>query len=286
MARTQRKTRKRRSCGLIALLLGTAITAAPGYCAALDVFAGSASGKPLKEAAELFTRRTGEEVQLRLGGSGAMLAQMELTGRGDVYIPGSPDFMEAAVEKGLVDPATEVRVAYLIPVIAVKKGNPKNIHSLKDLAKPGLRVGLGRPDTVCVGLYGVEALERAGIGEAVHKNIVTQVESCEKTAQILSMGLVDAVLGWDVFAKWDPEHIAIVSPAPNETPRIAYIPAALVRTSKNQEKAREFLKLLDSPEGRALFSAEGYHTDLESARKAVGSQAPAGGRYPLPPAWK
>lgn len=271
-------------CLALAVLVGAGPSAARGR--ALEVFAGSASKPAAEEAARLFERRTGAAVLLHFGGSGAVLAQMELTGRGDVYFPGSPDFLEVAKRKGLVDPATEVRVAYLLPAINVPRGNPKGIGRLADLARPGVRVGMARPETVCVGLYGVEVLERAGLGPPVRENVVNYAESCEKTAQMVSLGLVDAALGWDVFARWDPDRIDTVHLRPEEVPRIGFLPAAVATKAREPALARDFLRFLAGPEGRAVFRRHGYLTGLAEARARARPDTPVGGEYRLPAGWR
>ena len=78
-------------------------TALAGPAEPVVVFAGSASQPPLEAAAEIFQAKTGIPVTLYLGGSGSMLNQIRLTGQGDLYIPGSPDFMDKARDFGLVD---------------------------------------------------------------------------------------------------------------------------------------------------------------------------------------
>lgn len=276
--------------GLALLTLGLA--AVPAGAAArwqgrtLEVFAGSASKPATVEAAHRFEEETGARVLLHFGGSGAVLSQMELARRGDIYFPGSSDFMEVARSRGLVDPATEVRVVYLLPAINVARGNPKRIETLADLARPGLRVGMARPDTVCVGLYGVEALEARGLAAAVRPNVANYAESCSKTAQMLSLGLVDAILGWDVFEKWDPAHIETVYLPPAQVPRIGYIPAALSAFPAEPEVARDFLQFLVGPEGKEIFRAKGYLTDLAEARLRALPDTPVGGRYRLPASWR
>lgn len=217
----------------------------------LELFVGSASQPPVEEIVRLFEARTGARVDLHVGSSGAMLSQLKLTRRGDVFFPGSPDYMEMAA--GLVDPATEVRVADLVPAINVPAGNPKGIRALEDLARPGVRTAIARPDTVCVGLYAQNVLDDAG----VRPEIVTHAESCAKLAQLVATGQVDAAVGWDVFAHWDPSRIQSV---PIDTPRKAYLAAAMTRFAREPELAREFLALLDSEEGRAVFRKWGYTT--------------------------
>ncbi|RMG95698.1 MAG: molybdate ABC transporter substrate-binding protein [Candidatus Dadabacteria bacterium] len=262
------------------------LAAAPARAGEIEVFAGSASKPATEEAARAFEARTGTRVLLHFGGSGAVLAQMELARRGDVYFPGSSDFMEKAKRKGLVDPATEVRVVYLLPAINVARGNPKGIRSLEDLARPGIRVGMARPDTVCVGLYGVEILERKGLAEAVRRNVANYAESCAKTAQMLALGLVDAVLGWDVFDDWNPEKIETIPYPPDEVPRIGYIPAAASVFARDREAALAFLGFLTGPEGREIFRRHGYLTTLEEARRFARPDTPVGGEFPLPASWR
>lgn len=260
-----------------------AVRAAPR---SLEVFAGSASKPAVQELAAAFEERTRARVHVHFGGSGALLSQMQLARRGDVYLPGSSDFMELAKRRELVDPVTEVRLFYLVPAIAVARGNPEGIRSLEDLARPGLRVGIARPETVCVGLYGVEALERSGLAERVRPNIVNWAESCEKTAQMLSLGLVDAVLGWDVFDDWDPVRIETVPYPPERVPRIGYAPAAVSVFAREPDLGRQFLAFLSGPEGKEAFRRHGYLASLEEARALARPDTPVGGEFPLPEGWR
>jgi molybdate transport system substrate-binding protein len=253
---------------------------------ALRAFVGSASKPATEEAARGFEAKTGIRVDLHLGGSGKILSEMKLSERGDLYFPGSSDFMELAKRENLVLPETERIVVYLIPAINVPKGNPKGIHSLEDLARPGLSVGMARPDTVCVGLYAAEILEKNGLAEAVRKNIKTHVESCEKTAQIISLNMVDAVLGWRVFAYWDPDKIETVLLRRDQVPRIGYMPIAISSFCKNAQRAQRFIDYLLSEEGRSVFRQWHYLVAEEEAREYVLPDCPVGGTWDLPESWK
>jgi molybdate transport system substrate-binding protein len=252
----------------------------------IEVFVGSASKPAIQEVARRFTEQTGIEVLLHLGGSGAMLSQIQLAQRGDIYFPGSSDFMARAIGLGLVEPQSEVRVAYLVPAINVVAGNPLKIRSLRDLARPGVRVGIARPETVCVGLYAVEILEDSGLAKEVRQNVVNTAESCASTAQMLSLGLVDAVLGWDVFDDWDPRHIDTVPYAPEQIERIGYLPAALARFVRDRDAAQAFLDTLTSAEAQAIFRRHGYLTTLAEARGLALPDTPVGGVFPLPEEWR
>lgn len=247
------------------------------------VFAGSASQPPLEEAAKAFEEKFGTPITLHLGGSGSMLSQIRLSGQGDLYIPGSPDYMEKAREFDLVD-GKETKLAYLVPAILVPKGNPQQIMTLQDLTRPGVRVGIAEPGSVCVGLYAVEIMQANNLADKIRPNLRGQVESCAKAAAMLPLGTVDAVLGWREFATWNPQAMEAILLNPKEVPRLAYIPAARLRRAANPDDADAFIAYLKSEDGQAIFRKWGYFTEEEDARK-LAPEARIGGTYDLPEGW-
>jgi molybdate transport system substrate-binding protein len=268
------------------LLTGLFLVIACSGCAkaepkTITAFVGSASKPPMEEAAAAFEEETGIKVYLNFGGSGTMLSQIELSQSGDLYIPGSQDYIAKAEQKDVIDTSSITKIAYLVPVIAVQHGNPKNIQSLTDLARPGMEVGIGNPAAVCLGLYAVEILDYNNLLADVSKNIVVNAESCEKTATLISLKSVDAVIGWDVFHQWDPENIDTVYIGPEQLPRIAYVPGAVTRFATDKESASRFLDFLVSREGQGIFKKWGYITTESDARKYA-PNAEVGGEYQLP----
>lgn len=271
------------------IFIGVILLMAMSGCAkeeqrALTAFVGAASKPAIEEAALAFEQETGIKVYLTLGGSGTMLSQMKISRSGDLYIPGSPDYMLMAERDGVVEPASVKLVTYLVPAILVQKGNPKNIQSLADLARPGVEVGIGNPQAVCVGLYAYEILEYNNMLAKVGPNIVTCAESCDKTATLVALKSVDAVLGWSVFASWH-DTIDVVYLEPEQLPRLAYVPGAISRFTKDRENARKLLDFLVSRQGQGIFQKWGYITTEEEVRKFA-PHAEIGGEYRLPPTYK
>ncbi len=256
-----------------------------GASPAITVFCGAATKPAMEEAAKAFETETGIRVYLNFGGSGAVLSQMKLSRSGDLFIPGSPDYMEKAKREGLVLPDTERILAYLIPAILVQHGNPKNIRDLADLAWPGIEVGIGNPKAVCVGLYAIEILEYNGLLKDVGKNIVTYAESCSKTAALIALGSVDAIIGWRVFSEWHPGSMDVVYLKPDQIPRLAYVPGAVSTFAKDGKSARAFLDFLVSPAGRKIFAKWGYIT-TESQAREFAPAAKIGGEYVLPKTYR
>jgi len=255
----------------------------------LLMFAGAASKPATEETVRIFQEKFGIPVDVIFGGSGFVLSQMKLTKKGDLYFPGSSDFMEVAKREGLVLPDSEKIVVYLIPAINVQKGNPKRIHALKDLTKEGIRLAIANPETVCVGTFAVEIFEKNLTREEkskVRKNIVNYTESCEKTANVISLKAADVVVGWRVFQYWDPERIETITLRPEEIPRIGYIPIIISKFTQDKALSQKFIDFLLSSHGKAIFQKYHYLMDLQEARHFTRPDTPIGGEYLLPDEWR
>ena len=84
--------------------------------------------------------------------------------------PADDSYLQIARDKGLV--RETLPLARMTPVLAVHKGNPKNLHSLDDLERDGVRVGQANPEAAAVGKLTADALKKAGRWAALEKHIV------------------------------------------------------------------------------------------------------------------
>ncbi len=260
----------------------------------LYVFCGAASKPPIEEIITIFEHQMGSKIYATFGGSGFLLTQMCLSQKGDIYLPGSSDFMEKAKNLGIIYPETERRLMYLIPELSVPKNNPKKISSLKDLAQPGVKVGIGHPENVCLGMYAVEIIENT-LAEKEKKilksNILNFAESCEKTANLVSFNMVDVAIGWNVFQHWDSVRIKNIRLHKDEIIRIGYIPVAISKFTKNKVLAQQFIDFLMSPAAKQVYRKYYYLTDTSEVFEykdidgcPIGHKS-IGGFYQLPDTW-
>ena len=126
------------------------------------VGAGAGLKPALEPIAKLFTAKTGIKVEYSYLCSAMVLTNMQLTRTGDIMVPGSQHYMDLAVEKEVIDPKSVAIAGYMIPVIGVQKGNPHNITCLEDLAKPGLKVGIGQ-EALAVGRLTLKMLKELNL---------------------------------------------------------------------------------------------------------------------------
>ena len=247
----------------------------------LTAFCGAASKPAMEEIAKEYRAETGIDVNLIFAGAGTLLSQIELSKKGDIFLPPSYDYIDAGESRGLLVKGSDRVVAYMVPAIITPAGNPAGVRSLEDLAREGIRVGMGNPEVMCLGLYAVEILDRCGLLEPVLKNVVAFGATATSLASMIIMGHADAVIGWRVFHYWNRESMDFVPIAPDRIPRIATVSIAIPVHARDMEISKSFIDFVLSPHGRGVYESLGYITSREEAL-AMAPKAAVGGSYSLP----
>lgn len=96
-----------------------------------------------------FEKENNVKVEYSYAGSAQLIAQIETSHKGDVFIVGSEPIYSKAFEKELV--GEHKTVAHHTPAIVVPKGNPANIQKLEDLNKDGVKLILGDKESNAIG---------------------------------------------------------------------------------------------------------------------------------------
>ncbi len=256
---------------LVFLMLLTPVmgfnTSCSSPASVLRVFAAAGSKPALDEIGQKFEEMHGVAVEITYGGGGEVLNQMVVSGSGDVYVAPEQSFMETATTKNTVDTASIKSIAYMIPVIAVQKGNPKEIMSLADLASPGIRVGVTRGEMTLLGKYAPQIFSKAGLAEEIGNNIVTEAIRPDSLLTALVMGQVDAGIIWNFYQIQTPDDIEVIFLQPEQLTGIGEMQIAVTTYCQNGGLAREFINFASSAEGKEIFKKYGYITDAEEASK-------------------
>jgi len=220
----------------------------------LLVYCGAGMRKPMDDIGALFKEEYGISVHYNYAGSNTLLSQMELTQKGDVYMPGATYYFDLARKKGLTD--YEQLITYHVPVIAVPRGNPAGVTSLDDLAEPEVRVILGDPKAAAIGKVGNEILEKNGIYDSVEKNIIARSATVNELIIYISMKQADASIIWEDLVA-NSEKIEIVE-IPVEQNIIKTVPIGTLTSSEKKDTAKKFVDFVASSEGKAIFEKHGF----------------------------
>ena len=236
---------------------GSLETAAATGTSSLIVYSGAGMRKPMDDIGVMFEQKYDVAVNYNYAGSNTLLSQIELTQEGDVYMPGATMYIEKAKDKGFVD--YEQLVAYHIPVIAVPEGNPAEITSLSELAKPGVKVVLGDAKAAAIGNLGNKILEKNEIFDAVDANVIARAATVNELVVYMCMGTADASIIWKASLLGTENETDIIE-IPTEQNIIKIIPIGTLTFSDSPEMAKQFVDFVTSVEGKAIFEKHGFTT--------------------------
>jgi len=229
----------------------------------LRIASGSSFRPVVEELAKRFEETTGCKTLRDYGGSGVVLLQIEESKEGDIYICHDP-FAYVCEDKGIAE--KWYTIAYIHPVLAVKKGNPKKVKGLKDLLRDDLRLGLPHREYSTRGKILWTILEKAGFAEAIRKRKFYESRTHDLINQ-LKLGTVDVAVLWDAPTKEMPDLDAvpieekykvdsITSPTSGRTYSLEHVKVTLVRLKFSKEPllAAQFARFCLSEEGRKILA--------------------------------
>jgi len=204
--------------------------------------------------------------QIKAGGR-ITSGNMTWTARGDVYFAGLGAVNRLIDAHLLTGPAIPYVTNTL--TIMVRKGNPKGIASLADLARGDVRLAMPNPAFEGIARQIRESLVKAG-GEALAKAVydtkvadgsamLTHIHH-RQTPLFLMQGVVDAGVTWQSEALFQEQignpiaHVDIPGPQ-NATETYA---GAVIAGAPHPEAAQAWLTFIRSPQAMAIFARYGF----------------------------
>ncbi len=212
--------------------------------------------RPMMDPAVAAFKRVKPNVRIDVGyaGSGCLLSQLAFGRRGDLYIPGEEFYLAQAKQRGYL--TTSQPVGYFEPVLLVQKSNPKGIKTLADLAKPGVKVGLGEPGACAVGVAAEKLLKQAKLSDAVSKNVVYRAGNVPELGNAVKLKSLDVAIVWNVTAAQLTSDCDTV-PIERSLYEPSLVPIALLKYTQHQPEAQAFVDFLTGPDGQRIVAASG-----------------------------
>jgi len=219
---------------------------------------GAGIRPPADELVEVFEREYGIKVALDYAGSEVLLSKIKLVHQGDLYMPGDKHYVDQATQADMI--LSRKSVCYWVPTILVQKGNQKEIRSLDDLLKPGLKLGLGDSEACAIGRMSKRILQKNDIvWEDIQKNLVFQSLTVNELGMQIQAKALDAVIVWDAMARYYSDHGDEI-PIPIENNVISNVDIGVLKFSKHQELAEKFVDFITSEAGKKILQKHNYST--------------------------
>lgn len=219
----------------------------------LTVYCGEGLKRVMEEVKGAFERTYDVRVHMVYSGSETLLRTMKKTRKGDVYIPGSVNFISDSGELVL----KHQYVAEHIPVFAIRKDNPKVIQSFSDLLKPGLKLAVGNKDMCAIGRVADSIIKGSNREQEFTKNIAITSSTVNELFDLVLQGDVDASLIWTDMLTWpealDLQRIEI----PEEINKPKEIHVAVLSTAAEKKTAVLFADFV-ATEGKSFFRTHGF----------------------------
>ena len=215
-------------------------------------FAGGLNKHAAQPLITAFEQREGCKVEPIWMGCGLLVSRMKGGETPDVYHTCDASF-HAMVEDKFGE---RVNISQTDIIILVPRGNPKNISTLQDLTKPGMRVGLADDNKTALGKLTVALLADEKVLEEVKKNVESTFPEAPMVVGQLTQGALDAGLVYvaNAHAQRDKvKMIKIENPLSRATQTYA-----ISKASKHKHLMRRLLHHLRSEAGQESFANAGF----------------------------
>ncbi len=225
----------------------------------LVLYCGAGIRPPIAELIDLFSQTHDVTITPDYAGSEVLLSKIKIARRGDLYLPGDKHYVDLAAAETMI--TTRHPVFYWVPTLLVQKGNPKQITSLQDLKRPGLRLGIGDPKACAIGRKTLKLLQKNGITlEQLTDQLTFQALTVDPLGMQIQAQSLDAVVVWDATAQYYHEHGTEV-PIPLENNIISSVDIGVLSFTKNVALAQQFADFLISEQAIGVFKKHNYTTE-------------------------
>ena len=226
-------------------------TSSAGAGGSITVSAAASLTAPFTTIGEDFmAANPGTEVTFNFDSSGTLSKQILEGAPADLFASADQANMAKLTDADLIAGEPEVFARNQLAIV-VKKGNPRNIETLADLATAGT-LSLCGSEVPC-GRYADEIL--AGAGVTIPADVITRGQNVKATLAAVAEGDADAGIVYRTDITGDSVEAVVIPSADNA---VATYPIGVLRASADRATAEAFMAYVLSDEGRAVLEAAGF----------------------------
>ena len=243
------------------LLLGLAVLVTCSVAAASEITVAAAASlsDALAEAGRVFQSQTGDTVRFSFAASSTLAKQIESGAPVSLFISADEDWMDYVDTRKLLIAGSRQDLLgnRLVLVEPADKSAQVDIVAgfpLATLLGSG-KLAMGEPGSVPAGKYGKEALTNLGVWDSVSAKVVA-ADSVRSALAFVQSGEAPFGIVYTTDAA-SSKQVRVAGTFPLSSHKRITYPVALIKDQDSPE-ARAFLKFIESPEARAIFTKYGF----------------------------
>jgi len=247
----------------MALALVSGCMSKPEPAAAPKIELNVAAALGLKDALldiqkEYEAKNPNVKIVYNLAASGALQTQVEQGAPADIFISAANKQLDDLHKKNMVNASTRRALVGNQLVLVTSKDSKLGLTSFADLTKDEVKkFGMGAPETVPAGQYGIEVLKSLGIWEKV-KDKAVLAKDVHTVMVYAETGNVEAGIVFSTVAAAS-NKVKVVAAAPPGSHEPIIFPGAVLTNAKQPKAAEEFLGYLTGPEAGKIFKKYGFN---------------------------
>ncbi len=232
----------------------------------LTVFAAASLTEAFGEIGKNFAAAyPGATVTFNFAGSQQLSQQLAQGAPADVFASADGRQMDVSIAAGRIISGVQQTFVHNRLVVIYPKDNPAGLSSLKDLAKPGLKLILAAKD-VPVGGYTVNFLNKAATTveygatyrQTVLSNVVSYEENVKAVLSKIVLGEGDAGVVYSSDISLDAAEKVGKIDIPDALNTVAAYPIAVIADTPNPALAAAFVAYVLGPDGQHVLAKYGF----------------------------
>jgi len=225
----------------------------------VKIFSTGLPAIPLHGASRIFEERHGVRFKIVAGEPSTWLPRVR-AGEGDLVCVGAEYMMDDIEAEDLILKETRATVGYRRSMIMVRKGNPRGIRTLQDLAEKDVRILVCRG--ACQRGLWDDVSSKAMLTDQIRGKIVEYGIGCLDTLRRWrrSEGRIDAGIVWNVYGRVWPIHCEMIE-LPKDLEVLRSTNVAILKSCINEKLVKGFIDFLRSDESRQVYERWGWVTD-------------------------
>ena len=239
--------------------MAACLLAVPGvlHAADLTVFAATSLTESLKQLGVIYQKQTGQRVVFNFGASSTLARQIEEGAPADIFFSADETQMDMLEKNKLIVASTRQDRLSNALVVIVPVDSTLQINSASDLTNAAIsKIALGNPAGVPAGVYAKIWLTKKGVWEDIKSKIVP-TENVRGVLAAVASSDVDAGVVYQTDAIISKRVKTAYQVPSVDNPDIRY-PMAVLKESKQQKAAKDFVKFLASEDAARIFESFGF----------------------------